>query len=69
MNKPLTKLQQFKASRLVPRCKVLRLARDQALFERDITVALTYAAMQRMAHAHNVSHGIFAPPRASPAVH
>ncbi len=70
MNKPLSKLQQFKAARLVPRCKVLRLHRELAALEHDIVVAMTYAAMQRRANAHNVAVRAYAPaPRASPAIH
>lgn len=70
MCKPLSKLQQYLASRPVPRCKVLRVARELAALERDITIAITYAAMQRRATAHNVAVGAYAPrPRESPAIH
>jgi len=73
MNKPLSKLQQFQILRPVPKSKALRQYRQHRADEilaHDIQVAITYAAMQRMAQAHNLAVGAYAAaPRASPAVH
>jgi hypothetical protein len=70
MTNPLSKLQMFKATRTIPKSKVLRLHREDEALSRDILIAVRYAAMQRQADAHNVARGVYtAAPRASPAVH
>jgi hypothetical protein len=70
MTNPLSKLQLFKATRHIPKSKVLRLHREDEALSRDILVAVRYAAMQRQADAHNLARCLYTiPPRASPAVH
>lgn len=66
----MRQVAQFKALKPVPRSKRLREERERALFERDVVVAVRYAAMQRAATEHNVRVGAYAPrPRASPVIH
>ena len=67
MNKPLSKLQQHRATRLVPKSKLLRIAREEEALDRDIQAA--YAVMLSRVTAHNVAHGCYAEARAAPAIH
>lgn len=63
----MRQVQNFKALRPVPRSKRLRLAREEAALERDIQIA--WAAMLTRVTTHNMTRAVFAPPRASPAIH
>lgn len=69
MTKIPPSLQQFKDSRLVPRCKVLRLTREVAAFDRDIDIAMQMVVERAQAHNERRGLSLGAAPRASPAIH
>lgn len=69
MTKTPLSLQHFKASRLVPRCKVLRLTREAASINRDIDVAMRALVTQACAHNERRGLSLGCSPRASPAMH